>query len=346
MASITGIRGRDAYPGPVTLLGLPPLPARTEAPPLRSAWDSALYGADGFFRLQAPSDHFRTSVTGPGAPLVAGALLGLLREHDLDTVVDVGAGRGELLRALHALDPALHLLGVEVAGRPADLPAAIGWTARLPESVDGLLLAHEWLDNVPCHVVEVDGRGVPRVVHVDPATGLESLGRRLDEPGVPESLGAWLARWWPVEGAPPGTRAEVGTSRDAAWADAVRRVGRGLAVTVDYGHTVIDRPPLGSLRSYAAGRELSVAYDGSRDVTAHVAVDAVAARVGGRVLRQRELLARLGVSAERPPLSLATTDPVVYAHDLARSTVAADLLAPGGLGDFYWVVSEIGLDPA
>jgi SAM-dependent MidA family methyltransferase len=331
----------------VTNLGFPPLPPRTAAPPWRTAWDRALYGPEGFYRRNAPADHFRTSVH--GSPLLAEAVVRLLRDRGLDTLVDVGCGRGELLTAVHRLAPDLTLLGVEVAARPDALPPAIDWSPVLPSSVDGLLLAHEWLDNVPCHVVEVAPDGAVRVVHVDPATGEESLGHRIDEPGVPPALGEWLARWWPLDDREPGTRAELGTSRDRAWADAVARVGRGLAITVDYGHTKETRPPYGSLRSYRDGREAEVVPDGSRDVTAAVAVDAVAAATGGTVLSQREALARLGVSAERPPLALARSAPREYAAALAESTRATDLTAAGGLGDFYWVVSggvqELGATP-
>jgi hypothetical protein len=326
-----------------TNLGMPPLPPRTAAPPWRAAWDQALYGPEGFYRRNAPADHFRTSVH--GSPLLAEAMVRLLRDRGLDTLVDVACGRGELLTDVHRLAPDLTLLGVEVAGRPAALPDAIGWSPVLPAAVDGVLLAHEWLDNVPCHVVEVDAEGVVRVVHVDPTTGEESLGHRIDEPGVPPALAEWLARWWPLDVREPGTRAEVGTSRDRIWADAAARVGRGLAVAVDYGHTRATRPPYGSLRSYRDGREVDVLPDGSRDVTAAIAVDAVAAASHGRVISQREALALLGVSAERPPLSLARSAPQEYAAALAATTRAADLTAAGGLGDFYWVVSGGSQEP-
>ena len=41
---------------------------------------------------------------------------------------------------------------------------------------------------------------------------------------MPASLQTWLQRWWPLDERPPGTRAEVGTTRDRAWADLMRRV--------------------------------------------------------------------------------------------------------------------------
>jgi SAM-dependent MidA family methyltransferase len=321
----------------MTSLGIPALPPPTSQPTWKQAWDAALYGPDGFFRREAPAAHFRTSVH--ASPLFARALVRMTREAGLDTVVDIGAGRGELLAAMHALDPGLDLLGVEVAARPADLAPGIAWTTALPESVEGLVVANEWLDDIPCHVVEVDDEGVPRVVHVDPATGEESLGRPLGHEQVPGALAGWLERWWPLDAREPGTRAEVGTSRDAAWADVVGRVTRGIAVAVDYGHTREDRPPFGSLRSYRDGREVDVLADGSRDVTAHVAVDAVAAAAGGQLRRQREALRGLGVDGSRPDLDRATSDPAGYVRALAGATEAAELTARGGLGDFWWVVT-------
>jgi SAM-dependent MidA family methyltransferase len=323
-----------------TSLGMPAVPPPTSDPTWKQAWDAALYGDQGFFRRESPAAHFRTSVH--ASQLFAEALLRMVREAGLDTVVDIGAGRGELLGTLHELAPDLDLLGVEVAARPADLDPAVAWTSALPESVEGLVVANEWLDDIPCHVVEVDHEGRLRVVHVDPLTGAESLGRGLDHDSVPGSLGDWVRRWWPLDARETGTRAEVGTTRDAAWADVVGRVSQGIAVAVDYGHTLPDRPALGSLRSYRAGREVDVLPDGSRDVTAHVAVDAVAERVGGVLHRQRDVLAGLGVSGARPDLALATSDPAAYVRALSSAGEAAELTAPGGLGDFWWVVTGVG----
>ncbi len=323
-----------------TSLGMPAVPPPTSAPPWKNAWDEALYGARGFFRREAPAAHFRTSVH--ASPLFAQALVRLVREAGLDTVVDIGAGRGELLVAMHEADPGLDLLGVEVAARPAGLPDAVAWTTALPESVEGLVVANEWLDNIPCHVVEVGEDGVRHVVHVDPATGEESLGRPLDHSSVPPSLAAWCDRWWPLDAGEPGVRAEVGSTRDAAWADVVGRVTRGIAIAVDYGHLADTRPPFGSLRSYRDGAEVDVAVDGSCDVTAHVAVDAVADRVGGVLARQREALGRLGVSGARPDLDRATSDPKGYLADLAAAAEAGELTATGGFGDFWWVVTTVG----
>ena len=320
-----------------TSLGMPPMPPPTTAPTWKTAWDSALYGPEGFFRRESPVAHFRTSVH--ASSLFARAMVTLAHRCGLDTIVDIGAGRGELLEQVHQIDPSLTLLGVEVAARPAGLSETIDWTSALPESVDGLVVANEWLDNIPCHVVQVDEGGTTRVVHVDPATGDETLGATLSESSVPQSLQGWLSSWWQLDPKEPGARAEVGTTRDAAWADVVRRVQRGVAVAVDYGHTKHDRPAFGTMRSYLDGAEVDVLPDGSRDVTAHVAVDSVAAGVDGRIMSQREALRSLGLSGVRPDMELATSDPSSYLEELARATEAAELTATGGLGNFQWVLS-------
>jgi SAM-dependent MidA family methyltransferase len=296
-----------------------------EPVPWREAWDRALYDECGFFRTSRPAEHFRTSAH-VGAFAVAVAEL--VRRAEPRTVVDLGAGGGELLAALLPLVGDVRLIGIEVADRPAALSDRIGWLPELPERVDGLLIANEWLDNIPCDVVELDDDGVVRQLLVDPVSGAETLGDACDSP--------WLREWWTLT--QPGERAEVGEARDAAWADAVARV-RGTAIAIDYGHTRDDRPRFGSLRSYVDGRETEVVPDGNRDVTADVAVDSVAAAVGATVLRQREALGALGLDASRPPLELAHSDPGAYVRALGAAGEAGELIARGGLGDFWWITS-------
>ncbi len=321
----------------------------------REAMTAALYGSDGFFTRPGPgpAGHFRTSAH--TSPAFAGALATLVAQIDaaLDhpnrlDLVDVGGGRGELLTALLAALPEkttsrVRAEIVERAPRPADLDPAIGWRAMLPTGLVGVLLATEWLDNVPVDVVEVDGSGQVRYVLVDP-DGIERLG-----PAVEPADAAWLADWWPLDGAPPGWRAEVGAPRDAAWAGAVAAVTRGLALAVDYGHLRGARPAFGTLTAFRAGRQVPATPDGSCDLTAHVAVDAVAAageRASGvppRVSSQREALRALGVDGRRPPLDLARGDPPGYLRALVAASVAAELTDPSGLGGHYWLLQPIGL---
>ncbi|MER7334580.1 MULTISPECIES: SAM-dependent methyltransferase [unclassified Micromonospora] len=404
----------------------------------RDAMDRALYGPGGFFVSgPGPADHFRTSVH--ASPAFAAALLRLVEQVDAAlghpavlSVVDVGAGRGELLRALSAAlrvagEPArsgrsglipprsgspatptppaaarpwlssdppsagpapsapvplahrVRLTAVEKAPRPADLPAGIEWLDGIPDGITGLLVATEWLDNVPLDVAVHAAEGW-RYLLVDPATGAETVGDPVDPADAD-----WLARWWPVPAAgtdgtgstgsgfraarpaegssltarsgsgrpepPTGVRAEIGRTRDEAWADAVGHVDRGLALAVDYGHLRDDRPVNGTLTGYRGGRQVPPVPDGSRDVTAHVAVDSVAS-AGERVARcaydlvsQREALRALGADGGRPALSLAASDPVGYVRALAAASAVAELTDPAGLGGHWWLRQPVGVDP-
>jgi SAM-dependent MidA family methyltransferase len=298
-----------------------------QALPWRTAWQSALYGESGFFRTGRPAEHFRTSAH---IGVFAEAVAELVRRADAATVVDLGAGGGELLATLRPLiGDGVELIGVEVADRPPGLPDDIDWRGQLPDHIDGMLIANEWLDNIPCDVVEVDPDGVVREVCVDPATGVESAG-------APYAAD-WLDHWWPL--GEPGERAEIGVARDEAWADAVARVD-GIAIAIDYGHLREDRPPFGTLRSYAQGREVDVVPDRSRDVTAHVAVDSLASAVGAQLVRQRDALSQLGLDGRRPPIELAHADPPAYLRALAAAGDAGELMATGGLGDFWWIVTD------
>ncbi|QTR05569.1 SAM-dependent methyltransferase, partial [Saccharothrix algeriensis] len=242
-----------------------------------AAWRGALYGPGGFFRRgEVPAGHFRT------APLVgpelAEALLVLLDRVDrllgrparLD-FVDVGAGGGELSAAVRRLATGplgrrLHVTAVDLG--PARRLPGVRWTDTLPARVEGLLVGHEWLDAIPCPLVTGP--------HDDP----------------------WLARWWPVR---EGWRAEVGAPRDAAWADAVGRV-RGAALAIDYGHLRADRAAgryrSGTFAAYRGGRQVEPVFDGSCDLTAHVALDACAEAAGGDhvLVSQRDALAALGLT--------------------------------------------------
>nr|WP_245694478.1 SAM-dependent methyltransferase [Streptomyces abyssalis] len=368
---------------------------------------------------EAPAGHFRTSVH--ASPLFAVAVARLLRHVDDAlghprelAMLDVGAGRGELLTGVLEALPAdvsarVRPYAVERAPRPDGLDERIVWSHRLPPPGErtGLLFANEWLDNVPLDIAVTGPDGVPRTVLVRPSDGAERLGDPVRGPDA-----EWLDRWWPqaaagsgsgsADGPVPGTaeaggddgddggaadagpggpRAEIGSPRDAAWAAAVRTLNRGLAVAVDYAHFREARPPFGTLTGYLDGREVRPVPDGSRDLTAHVAMDACAAagaraagtRQGGHVAggsggssgsagsagsasaagsappavrSQRDALHTLGIDGSRPPLSLASSDPAAYVRQLASAGEAAELTDRAGLGAFSWLVQPVGGVPS
>lgn len=310
----------------------------------QAAWQKALYGADGFYRrAEGPAGHFTTSAQGiPGAGrILAQAVLVLADRHGLSTIVEIGAGRGELLRELHGIDRTRTLRGVDVVDRPTDLPDRVDWLRSpggpgLPAELTGLdevlVIAHEWLDVVPCPVVLRSRDGVWRYADVDPATGDERAG----EPVSGADLD-WLGLHVPDH----VRRAEVGHPRDTAYSDLCSRVLRGLVVAVDYGHTHDDRPRAGTLIGYRDGASVPPVPDGSCDLTAHVAVDSLGA---DHLVRQREMLHDLLGRWPLPDHDLARTDPRPYLRELQQANAMATLTAPAGLGSFWWATTLRGSD--
>ena len=343
------------------------------------AMRTALYGPAGFYARGEPAArHFRTSAH--VSPAYAGAMLGLLREVDaalghpsrLD-LVDVGAGQGELLGQMldqasrdRELAARITARAVEIRPRPDGLDPRIRWQASPPAAITGLVIASEWLDNIPLDVAELTADG-PRLVLVETRSGAERPG-----PPLPPADLAWSRAWWPLSA--PGDRAEIGKTRCRAWAGVVRRITRGLAVAADYGHQRPARPGHGTLTGYRDGRVVRAIPDGSRDITAHVALDACAhagrmaatARVtpagrlapAGRVTpasrvacapatlltTQRQALRALGVTGRRPALAQAGHDPLGYARALSQASEEAELIDPQGLGAFGWLVQAVGMD--
>lgn len=332
----------------------------------RAAMEQSLYGDGGFYHRPegGPGRHFRTSTS--ASVHFARAIARLLAQVDealgrpeVIEFVEVAAARGALLTAVAAVVPEeapvlvsrLRLAGVELAARPDAVPADIAWYPSLDDRapVHGLLLANEWLDNVALDVVTETESG-PRVLLVDQA-GVELAGPA----PAPDDL-AWLAAWWGRREV--GDRAEIGLPRDVAWAGAVARVHRGLAVAIDYGHLRADRDAGvysgGSLTGYRDGRQVAPVPDGSCDITAHVALDSVAAagsaaaqQAAGsgpaKVTDQRTALRALGIAGGRPDRSLASSDPRGYLQALQSAGQQGELTAPGGLGDFGWVLQPVGV---
>lgn len=318
------------------------------------AWREALYGRNGFYRRPGgPAAHFRTSVH--ASDLFGGALLQLAQRAGLDRVVDVGSGRGELLdslrRSADAWGVAVELVGCDVVDRPASLAPDATWIRSdggtdVPEALrpwlrGALVVAHEWLDDVPCPVVERADDLAWRVVEVDPSSGRE----RLAGPVGPREH-EWLEQWWPSADPQPRDRAEVGTSRDDAWASLLRDATGSVLLAVDYGHDRETRPPRGTLTGYRGGAVCPPVPDGSCDVTAHVAVDALAAAgeragaTGSHVTTQREALRALGVDGSLPSAAVAAGDPIGYLRAVSTASQAAELLDPSGLGAFRWLLQS------
>lgn len=309
--------------------------------PWAASWTAA---ADEFWAREWPTEHFRTSVSEPIAERMVAEAVRLDERfgHPAEfTILDVGAGDGDLLdRILAGLPNSLRSrvrpIGLDL--RQVSRPGVEWLVARAPgpppiEGVVGLVMAHEWLDEIPCDVVEQDAAGVNRLVLVD-VDGTEALGPPLADAAACAAYGVdavaaatWIATYWPLN--EPGERAEVGIGRDRAWEWLTKRVKQGTVIATDYMHPATGPRP--SLVGYRSGQLVPPVPDGSVNLTAHVLVESCAARVPGSTINtQREMLSPVATP-------LTTTDGVTKARNLARSATLARLRDPRGAGAFGWL---------
>lgn len=264
--------------------------------PWVDAWERTVTGPASFYRANAPQDHFTTMVREHAGIaelvithvelLLAG--LGRPSTGPVCTVTDLGSGHGMLLRQVdtrlqesgHRGD--VHLVGVDLRMRPADLPAGITWVVSDVRTYlaglrphAGVLIAHELLDDIPLTIVELDDHRRLRRIDADPVTRRPILG----PPHGDRADLAWLDRWWPAGRAL--ARAEIGRSRDAVWAQMVRAVSDGVCLAIDYGHVVEERRAGtwdgGTCVGYRSGRVVPPVADGTCNITAHVAFDSLSA---------------------------------------------------------------------
>ena len=288
--------------------------------------------------LQRPRPTARPARSSP-APLAR-----LARENGLTHVVDVGAGRGELLSHVYAADPALRLTGVDVVAEAAVAAdrRSSGSSPRaerpcrttLRDLDDALVVAHEWLDVVPCPVAEVDDDGDLRRVLVDPAH------RR----GVPRRPGRRrrprLGHRALAEPTAAATGSRSGLPRDRAWADLVEPGRPGCRSSPWTTATAAVTGPR-TARSRHTGA-------GSRSTpcrTAPATSPPTSRWTPSTTTSCSTSAPRCAGSASTvgtPPLELASRDPQAYLQALAASSAAAALAAPGGFGDFLWAVKRVG----
>ena len=63
------------------------------------------------------------------------------------------------------------------------------------------------------------------------------------------------------------------------------------------------------------------------------------------VATQRDLLRDLGMRGKTPEHGLAARDPLGYLRALERAAAEAELIRPGGFGDFWWAVQHSDSGP-
>ena len=165
------------------------------------------------------------------------------------TVVELGAGRGEMAEALSAWT----YLTVEVD------------RGALPQRFRGVVFCNEFFDALPVHAATVID-GVPRAMRVGVA------GERFQwvtGERAPAQVEEFWRRWCPA-----ATVFEANLEA-LRWIERIAAsLEAGFVLTVDYGYTAAElaRFPLGTLMSYHrhTAREDVLADPGERDITAHV----------------------------------------------------------------------------
>jgi SAM-dependent MidA family methyltransferase len=272
-------------------------------------------------------------------------------------IVDLGGGRGHLAASLLGglardwaevykrvryflvdFEPNLRAAHRRLAAEPGDLVARVEFVTDLPaESFAGLVVANEFFDALPVHMV-VSREGRLREVYVDWRDGLIEVEGEPSDPDVAayfEWVGVRLSEGIRAEVCPDGPR----------W---VRRVGRvlraGVFLIIDYGYPAAElysgRFPRGTLMCYFRGgyHEDPYRFPGEQDITAHVDFTGLALagrEVGLQVLglvTQARFLRNLGIDDYIRALDRAVfDDPESYQRNL---TLIRSLIQPGGLGGF------------
>jgi SAM-dependent MidA family methyltransferase len=199
------------------------------------------------------------------------------------TVVDLGAGRGEMAEAFAGF----RYIPVD-RGRGA-----------LPAAFTGVVFANEFFDALPVHVVRRSrGRFHQMLVGFDGAQFVW-----IDGAGPPPGVADYLRRYrGPRE---EGMTLEVNLAA-LEWIDAIAaRLERGYLVAVDYGYLwpELARFPQGTLMTYRrhVASADALADPGERDITAHVNFSAIedrARQAGFTSIRRQRLAQTLAGAGE------------------------------------------------
>ena len=314
--------------------------------PFAAFMAEALYGPEGFYSTGGSAGRRGDFITSVEVGPLFGAVVARFLDTEWDrlgrpdrfTVVDAGAGRGTLARAVATAAPAcaaaMRFVAVEVsASQRASHPGGIESRDRMPDSpFVGVVVANELLDNLPFRLAVHDGAWREAfVAELPDGRIVERLGAPLDP--VPEVL-------------PPGRLGARAPLVDAArdWVESARRlVDAGTVVAFDYSVVLTAelavRPWRDWLRTYR-GHERGGHYladPGRQDITIEVPVDQLpepdAARTQAQWLRLHGI-DELVDEGRRYWDEHAARPDVTAMRMRSRVSEAEALLDPAGLGGF------------
>ncbi|HKW87058.1 MAG TPA: SAM-dependent methyltransferase [Nitrospiraceae bacterium] len=291
----------------------------------------------------------------------------LLGRPDPLTVIEMGAGKGLLAHDFLAAcakgtDSLYHRLRYVLIERSPAMratqkcnlapllksPGPVSWVNDLEElpigGVNGAVLSNELVDAFPVHRIRIE-RGEPKEVFVEYRDGqFEERLQVLSTQNLSEylrrlaSLGVTLS---------DGYTTEINLHALAWMKDVARTLGRGLVITIDYGHTAQDlygpERHRGTLLCYHSQMASDSPYTlvGLQDMTAHVDFTSLAIageEVGLHVTgftNQMSFLMGLGVEQVLDSLEPGS----------AEFQSIVQLLRPDGMGrTFKILIQHKGLD--
>lgn len=256
-------------------------------------------------------------------------------------VLELGAGSGALAETVlttsdcrySILETSAHLR----ARQQARLGKRARWLERLPERIDGWVLANEVVDAMPVHAVAWRAEGVME-------RGVSLVDGRLGWSERPAS-GELLETARTIE-VPPPYESEIGLVARAWMRELAMRLERGVILVVDYGFPRREyyhpQRSMGTLMCHYRHRAHGdpFAHPGEEDVTAHVdftALAEAAADAGLEVLgyaTQAQFLVNCGIT---DVLSEANIDNALHYAPLAAE--AQKLLSPSEMGELFKVLA-------
>ncbi|MBI1789643.1 MAG: SAM-dependent methyltransferase [Acidobacteria bacterium] len=288
--------------------------------------EAALYHPEhGYYRRRTDpfgvrGDFYTAEQLQPVFGILMASRIGMLCEPGHRTVVELGAGRGEMAAAFAEFDY-----------RAVDIDRG-----ELPERFRGVVFSNEFFDALPVHRV-VWRQGQPREAMV--GWSGDTFGWA-DGEAVNEEIAEYLAKYL------PGERTSAEVNLDALrWMDRIARsLERGYVLTIDYGYTSKEsvRFPDGTLMSYRrhTASEDVLADPGLRDITAHVCFSALRDQPGLETVRFESLAQTLLAAGEADQFAAALQGP----DPAKRRQQLKTLLA--GMGETFRVLVQRAVTPA
>jgi SAM-dependent MidA family methyltransferase len=319
------------------------------------------YYAAGSRKIGADGDF----VTAPELSPLFGRCLAMQARQVLERtggdVLELGPGTGALavdlfaeMKAQGAAPSRYRMLEVSpelrerqrerIAQRLPDDTGRFEWIDRLPERIDGFVVANEVLDVLPCALVHRSGGEILErgVVLTEAGFGWEDMA--LPEGELKRRAAAVI---------PPGDYGyltEVNLAAEALVRSVAAALGRGLALFVDYGYAQAEyyhpQRSMGTLRCHYRHRFHNDPFflPGLQDITAHVdftamarAAQAADAEVMGYTT-QAHFLISCGLA-----VMVAESDPGMTLSRLKTTSAVNRLISPSEMGELFKVLG-IGRD--